>query len=242
MGNSVCFAARGSPQRLTHWHARCRFRERMGGHRSGDAAGSAAVAGLGGTDLHRVVAAALGLGPLGRYHLLRRSPPRNQRRHQQLALQDLVEHAGAHRLASLDRRRLGRIQLRLDAHRVPRSPDRVLRPHAQPRAPACRGTGHPRNAGDPRGAHVGALASAWRLARCRPRSRADRALLADDGDARALAQPARVPAVVPLLPLPHSLRARRLPENRLAGETCSWRRRRPGSEQSRPWCSRWSAP
>ena len=70
-------------------------------------------------------------------------PPRLRRRDAlrpratclELALRDLVEHAGADR-AHRGRRRLRRVQLRLDADAVPGPADRVLRPHAQPAAAA----------------------------------------------------------------------------------------------------------
>ena len=148
---------------------------------------------------------------------------RRRRRHLELALRHLVEHAVADRLASLARRRLRRLQLRLVADAFPGPAGRVLRPHPQHR-PQLRGRAG-RAAGDPRArAHdLRALAGARQRDRRRPRdgrrlSGAARRLR--DRDHGRGAQHARVPALVRLLPAADGVRVRPLP--RAAG-----RRARP---------------
>ena len=127
------------------------------------------------------------------------------------ALRDLGQHAAADRAAPVDRRRLRRVQLRLDADAVPGPADRVLRPHAQPAAApgwwnsACRSP-----------------LSCSRCWRSRCGARSQRRVRAEglerhaargvhDGADDGAAQPARISAVVRVLPAAHGIGLRPVP-------------------------------
>ena len=91
-----------------------------------------------------------------------------QGRHLELALRDLVEHAGADPRAPMVRRRLRRIQLRVDADAVPGPPGGLLRPHPQPAAAVGGRTRHSAGAAGAGAAAAGR--SAARLAKAQRRA------------------------------------------------------------------------
>jgi hypothetical protein len=74
----------------------------------------------------------LALGRAKQPGLRRPDALQHQRRHGVAAPGHLVQRAGADRVAPVVRRRLRRLQLRLDADAVPGAAERVLRPHPQP--------------------------------------------------------------------------------------------------------------
>ena len=131
------------PERVAHRPPRHGRADGLGPARPAPVARHPHHAALLAARLPGALGAHLGLGAPHRHGVRRRSEAERQRPLRLLlALQDLVELARPDRPASLARRRLRRVQLRLDADAFSRPSGRLLRPCAQPDAAVRRRARH----------------------------------------------------------------------------------------------------